>query len=194
MTVGSDGDEIGKWLGQAIRARRKVRELTLVQLAEQTGLSNPFLSQVERGAAFPSMTSLHRIARALGATAPELLSAGRPGEELPDICLTRANEGHIRQHRIGSTRALVRGVRSMYPVEFLVTSEEYEDYYEHEGAECIYVLSGRLVVDLDTEGTYELLTGDTLYYSGGIRHRWRLANRWPARALVTQVSNSGSGF
>ena len=44
-------------LGAAIRERRLANELTLVGLAERSGLSQPFLSQVETGKATPSMTS-----------------------------------------------------------------------------------------------------------------------------------------
>lgn len=41
----------------------------------RTDGAQPFLSQIERGRAQPSMSSLHRIARALGTVTPELLSA-----------------------------------------------------------------------------------------------------------------------
>jgi transcriptional regulator with XRE-family HTH domain len=53
-------------VGQRIKAHRDRRGLHLVQLAESTGLSVPFLSRVERGERTASYRSLERIAEALG--------------------------------------------------------------------------------------------------------------------------------
>jgi transcriptional regulator with XRE-family HTH domain len=52
-------------IAAAIRARRRRLGLTLSDLAGKSGLSSPFLSQVERNQATPSITSLMAIARAL---------------------------------------------------------------------------------------------------------------------------------
>ena len=53
-------------IGSRIRRLRHARGLTLVQVAESAELSHPFLSQLERGLARPSIGSLEKIARALG--------------------------------------------------------------------------------------------------------------------------------
>ena len=65
-------------LGGAIRALRRERGLTLVELAAATGLSQPFLSQVELGRSRPSMRSLFRIATALDTTQQALLGLTTP--------------------------------------------------------------------------------------------------------------------
>ncbi|MCW2545736.1 MAG: Transcriptional regulator, family [Mycobacterium sp.] len=179
-------DDFGDRLGAAIRRRRRAQGITLVQLAERSALSDPFLSQLERGLARPSMESLHRIARALGTTTPGLLSALAPDEQAVGISLTRAGQGATVEHELGWTRSRVEGERAMYPVEFMVTSDLYESYYQHEVAEFIYLLSGELEVDLDVEGTHLIAAGDVLYFPGGVRHRWR-ASGGPAHALVVQA-------
>lgn len=53
-------------LGEFIRAQRTVAQLSLRDLAEQTGVSNAYLSQIERGLHEPSLRVLHAIAAALG--------------------------------------------------------------------------------------------------------------------------------
>jgi transcriptional regulator with XRE-family HTH domain len=53
-------------LGARIRALRHERALTLKELGRAAGLSHPFLSQLERGLARPSVASAERIAAALG--------------------------------------------------------------------------------------------------------------------------------
>jgi mannose-6-phosphate isomerase-like protein (cupin superfamily)/DNA-binding XRE family transcriptional regulator len=179
--------DLGLRLGATIRRLRRERGLTLVQLAELAELSNPFLSQLERGRTRASMESLHRIARALGTTTPGLLAASSGDDSAPRVALTRAGSGRVVTHGLGQTRPLVSGARGMYPVEFVVTSGRYEEFYEHEAAELIYVLGGRLEVDLDADGSQLLGPGDLLYFSGGVRHRSRMRGRRPAQALVVQA-------
>lgn len=182
-------------VGDRIRQKRRAKGLTLVALAQMSDLSQPFLSQVERGKARPSMESLHRLARALETTTPVLLSS-RPGcedkasrrPEIDDesVSLVRANQGSLVTNPAVRARALVSGERSMSPLLFLVDETEYGDYFEHNGDELIHVISGNIEVDLDGRPAISLGQSDTLYYAGGIRHRWRALGAWPAQLLVVQ--------
>ncbi len=60
-------------LGDLIRKQRKQAELTLRELAERTNVSNPYLSQIERGLHEPSVRVLKAIAGALNLSAESLL-------------------------------------------------------------------------------------------------------------------------
>jgi transcriptional regulator with XRE-family HTH domain len=61
-------------LGAFIRSKRKLANLSLRQLAERTTLSNPYLSQIERGLHQPSVRVLKLIAGALNVSAETLLT------------------------------------------------------------------------------------------------------------------------
>jgi transcriptional regulator with XRE-family HTH domain len=61
-------------LGDYIRAQRKMADLSLRQLAELTNLSNPYLSQVERGLHQPSVRVLKAISDALNLSAQTMLA------------------------------------------------------------------------------------------------------------------------
>jgi len=63
-----------KALGGFIRSQRKLANLSLRQLAELTKLSNPYLSQVERGLHQPSVRVLRSLADALNVSAETLLA------------------------------------------------------------------------------------------------------------------------
>ncbi|MGI8456517.1 MAG: helix-turn-helix domain-containing protein [Propionibacteriaceae bacterium] len=65
------GDPLGN-LGEFIAERRRAAELTLRQLAEQTGVSNPYLSQIERGLRRPSAEVLQQLSKALRVSAETL--------------------------------------------------------------------------------------------------------------------------
>ena len=59
-------------LGDYLREQRLAAQLSLRQLAEQTGVSNPYLSQIERGLRRPSAEVLQQIAKALRISAETL--------------------------------------------------------------------------------------------------------------------------
>jgi len=61
-------------LGAFIRQQRQRANLSLRQLAEMTSLSNPYLSQVERGLHEPSVRVLKAISEALNLSAESLLA------------------------------------------------------------------------------------------------------------------------
>ena len=61
-------------LGELIRSQRRLANLSLRELAERTNVSNPYLSQIERGMHEPSVRVLRSIARALNVSAETLLS------------------------------------------------------------------------------------------------------------------------
>jgi transcriptional regulator with XRE-family HTH domain len=61
-------------LGELIRSQRRLANLSLRELAERTNVSNPYLSQIERGMHEPSVRVLRSIARALNVSAETLLA------------------------------------------------------------------------------------------------------------------------
>src|SRR5207245_9343344 len=72
-------------LGNFIRAQRRMARLSLRQLSELSSVSNPYLSQVERGLYRPSAQVLMGIARALHLSAETLYArAGLLDEELDE--------------------------------------------------------------------------------------------------------------
>jgi len=59
-------------LGDYLKEQRVASRLSLRQLAEQAGVSNPYLSQIERGLRRPSAEVLQQIAKALRISAEQL--------------------------------------------------------------------------------------------------------------------------
>ncbi len=71
MAKGKVGKTV-ETLGDYLRQQRESAELSLRQLAEQAGVSNPYLSQIERGLRKPSAEVLQQIAKALRISAEQL--------------------------------------------------------------------------------------------------------------------------
>lgn len=64
-------DSLGT-LGDYLKEQRLAAQLSLRQLADQVGVSNPYLSQIERGLRKPSAEVLQQLARALRVSAEQL--------------------------------------------------------------------------------------------------------------------------
>ena len=76
MAKGKVGKTV-ETLGDYLREQRVSARLSLRQLAEQAGVSNPYLSQIERGLRRPSAEVLQQLAKALRISAEQLyLRAG----------------------------------------------------------------------------------------------------------------------
>ena len=89
-------------LGEFIREQRFGARLSLRRLSDMAGISNPYLSQIERGLRRPSAEILQQIAKALRISAESLyvragiLDERAPGRDLRDAILadTTLNEEH----------------------------------------------------------------------------------------------------
>ncbi|TIC81930.1 helix-turn-helix domain-containing protein [Nocardioides sp. GY 10127] len=178
-------DDAGR-LGERLRALRRARGMTLVQLAELAGLSHPFLSQLERGLARPSMASLERISRALGLSQVELLTfADQPAPSASPTVL-RGPQGVHGRYGEGEARLLMEpGSAAFSPMEVTGENTEWGHTWSHAEAEWLYVVLGHVEVELgDTLET--LSPGDSAVCPGGTPHRWRSADGDLYRLIVVK--------
>jgi mannose-6-phosphate isomerase-like protein (cupin superfamily) len=171
-------DEQSSLLGGRIRQLRRSRGLTLVQLAAESELSHPFLSQLERGLARPSMGSLDRIARALGSSQLELMASD---DDIADSgstasAVVRADGGVSGPYGLSHGRLLVQGPSRFHPVEIIGSNTDAGEYFSHIEHEFVYVMAGAVAVDLEGREVELLGPGDSIYFGGSIGHRWSSAD------------------
>jgi len=77
-------------LGTFIRDQRRAAQMSLRDLAERAGVSNPYLSQIERGLRRPSAEILRQVARALQVPAEALFVRAGILDELDEADVVRA--------------------------------------------------------------------------------------------------------
>ena len=155
-------------LGGAIRALRRERGLTLVQLAAATGLSQPFLSQVELGRSRPSMRSLFRIAAALGTTQQALLGLATPATAVP---IAERWRGRLLLHEPGGADV----------TEFADLADEFAEFYAHPRHEFLYVVRGRSSWSWAASEPERTRLGprESIGYPGLVPHRFRRVGEDP---------------
>lgn len=167
-------------VGAAVRRRRRTLDLTLAVVAARSGLSVPFLSQVENDRARPSRSSLEKVADALRTTAVELLAAADPA---CSVDVVRAEDTELAVEP--RMRSLVRGHHQLHASEFTGDHDAGREF-QHRNDELMYVADG--AVEVEAEGrAYRLVRGDTMYLTGGVRHRWR-ATVPDTRVVVVAVA------
>ncbi|MCM1972280.1 MULTISPECIES: helix-turn-helix domain-containing protein [unclassified Streptomyces] len=193
-------------IGAGIRRRRRALDLTLAEVAARSGLSSPFLSQIENDRARPSMRSLQRVADALDTTAVQLMAAGETPRRV-DIVRADADPGldaglesgadagansradagvDAGPDRTARVRPLVRGQHQMHALEF-TGDHDAERAFRHRNDELMYVADGVAEVEVDGR-THRLGRGDTLYLTGGVEHRWRAVEAG-TRVLLVAVAD-----
>ena len=109
MAKGKVGKTV-ETLGDYLKEQRVAAQLTLRQLAEQAGVSNPYLSQIERGLRRPSAEVLQRIAKVLRISAEQLYF--RAGIASPQD----STAGSVELAILGDTRLTERQKQSLLDV------------------------------------------------------------------------------
>ncbi|TAM13963.1 MAG: cupin domain-containing protein [Pandoraea sp.] len=158
-------------LGSKIRALRKRLQRTLDETATVAGISKPFLSQVERGLATPSITSLVGIARALGVTVQFFVDTPTEGKSV-----RRADE--LRFFSFADSANLfarltnVQGDRQLDAILVkLPAGQPPSEVTTHAGEEFLYVLRGEITLSLEGT-TFVLHAGDSAHYESTVPHGW----------------------
>jgi transcriptional regulator with XRE-family HTH domain len=169
-------------LGARVRALRRERGLTLKGLGKKAGLSHPFLSQVERGLARPSVGSVERIAAALDVSVARLWSPSRGGDAVEVV---RQSEGERDEQGL---RELGGGPAGPVLREWSARTRRWPDEYDvHDGDIAIYVARGAVEVDLN--GTvHALAEGDTMHFDGTTPHRFRRTGGTNTRAVLVAAT------
>lgn len=162
--------------GRALRALRTQRGLSLAALAAESGLSQSFLSQMERGLVRASFASLSRVTRALGTTTQAIMVM-RASDR---VVVVRAGEGRAYD----DSRLLVPGLRSIRVMEMTGAQDELGEVYEHVEEEVIYVADG--IVEVETDGRDRILlgSGESVFLAAGVPHRWRRVGGGPLRVII----------
>jgi transcriptional regulator with XRE-family HTH domain len=86
-----EDNEISLRTGRAVKQQREAAGFSLRMLAARSGISSSMISDIERGAKSPTVTTLVRIAQALDVTAAALVDGGTG--PAPRICVQRRGEG-----------------------------------------------------------------------------------------------------
>jgi transcriptional regulator with XRE-family HTH domain len=170
-------------VGGRLRSLRRERGWRLEDLAERTGLSKAYLSRLESGERQPSLTALFGVARAYRVSFSALFE---PEPEAPSSVVVRAEDGPIQRGNGLLYSKLSNGnmTFNLRPLRIVVPAERAgETLYQHEGEQWLYVLSGRLCLELGDEEVV-LGTGDAAHFDADNPHKLKAMDGRDAEVIL----------
>ena len=177
-------DAVSVNIGERLRELREARNISMRALATRSGLSANALSMIERGRASPSVSTLYKLADALGVSITSFFSSNTDKKQ---VVFLQADE----RTRVSFTRGIFEalgGEQFVGRVEpFLLTLENNANSgprsMAHTGHEFVFCLRGKLEYQVERQG-YELSAGDSLLFAAQLKHRWKNSGGNVATALI----------
>ena len=172
-------------VGERLRAIRLLRRRTLKEVAEAAGVSESFVSQLERGRSSASVATLQRLATALGIEVSDLFATD--GLPRPRV-LRREARQLLVWGRLGRKALLTPKpfhALEVVAAEFDPGGSTGDETYTHgDSEELLVVVKGRVHLQLGAD-IYDLGTGDSVQYRSSTPHR--VSNSGEERAEVLFV-------
>ncbi|TCT02244.1 cupin domain-containing protein [Aquabacter spiritensis] len=178
-------------LGQRIRHLRKARGLSLKEVAERSGFSISFFSQIERGLSSPSVRVLASLAHALNVNIGSLFAEDDEAEDAAAKIVVRKSERKVLSFwRTGISKELLTPAASnarldVYLVRMDPGGTTGEESYSHDGEEAGVVLQGEMELVVDGL-TFVLREGDGFRFESPRPHSFR--NLGPKMCRVLWVN------
>ena len=181
-------------VGEQLRQRRHELRLSLRDLADRLSVSASLISQIERGRANPSVSTLYALAAELDVSLDDLLFSDRRLGGRAEVRARGAGvvqRGRERQRiRLASgviwerlTTVSEPGVEFLYVVyEVGGASSPPDAFQRHSGHEWGYVISGELRVTIGFE-QFVLEAGDSISLPSSSPHRLENAGQTPVHAI-----------
>jgi transcriptional regulator with XRE-family HTH domain len=185
-----------KIIGEKIKSIRELKNISVQDMADRTGLSEEQIRRIEGNEVFPSLAPLIKIARTLGVRLGTFLD-DQP-ELGPVVCRREVVDGQegigfannaVSKHRFMTYHALSADKSGRHMEPFLIDMKPAGDdvadfdFSSHEGEEFIFVMEGSVEISYG-KNTYTLHEGDSIYYDSIVAHHVHVAgSERPARIL-----------
>lgn len=174
MTIIND---LNKDIGRRIKYIRKMKNKTLRQVSDESGLSVGYLSNLERGINSPTIDQLQKICSNLAVNITNILSS----EQMNTGCVIKAGERkllYLEENDLVKYQLLVEGENDIEGI--CITIKDGVDYekasWGHGYDEIGIVITGKLCIEM-MDAEYILEAGDSIYIKKNILHTFRNAGK-----------------
>ena len=171
-------------VGQRLRYLRQRQRLTQRALANACNMSANAVGLIERGECSPSISTLHRLAVALGVPITDLFT--EPKEEQAVVLVQKRHRSQVQRDGV-VMESLAGGLTEQGIEPFLVTLEPTAgagtEPVAHLGDEFVFCLEGQLEYRIAGQ-VYNLEAGDSLSFLAQQPHCWCNRSGQPTRFLL----------
>jgi transcriptional regulator with XRE-family HTH domain len=169
--------------GTTLRALREQRALTIASLARQVGISAAAISQIESGTVQPSVTTLRKLAAALGVPVFRFFL---PADAAAASLVRRAERKTLGLARTGARYELLtpslQGRLEVMEITMDPGQASAPERISHPGEECLVIIKGHGVLELGDD-IIDMRAGDAATFQASLPHRLRNAGQRPLSAL-----------
>ena len=167
-------DDILTKLGEKIKSIRKGKGIKIKQLSSRSGLTESSISMIENGKISPSITTINKIAVALGVHPIEFFEIERHKRWIVTRKVEREKLQISGNDNILEYLCKERGniKNEIYISNLSPNQKSYEERLNHEGEKFCLVLKGTIDVELGSE-IITLNEGDTIIFDSMIPHLWK---------------------
>ena len=180
-------------LGRKIRDLRLRRGLTVQQLAEATGLSKGFVSQVENGRTSPSLATLQDLAKSLETSVAYLVVE----EDLVPYVVRRGERPNMSVNGNGSRvevlSAQPRRNLELLQAELPVGAGTGDKRQFHHGEEIVLCVEGRVRLACG-DHIVLLEVGDSCHFDGRVPHSIENGGDMPARVFIALTPSANDSY
>lgn len=179
-------------IGNKVRELRQKNRYTLQDLAAKTGLSKPFLSQIENDHVVPPVATLLKLARALSVgmahffqdeVGSQKISVTREAERIKVERRPHQEKGEVNYVYVALETKKTDKNMEPFLVEFQSQETNEMVFQSHDGEEFLYVMEGK--IEFRTIDRVEVLEpGDSIYFESDLSHSFRCVSDSPAKALA----------
>lgn len=184
MNSGTDNHMTSVDVGERLRILREERGLSMRSLARESGLSTNALSMIERGRTSPSVSTLSKLANALGTP---ITAFFRSEPERSNIVFRKASQRNQVDIPAGLYEGLGGDAFSGMMEPFILTLEPGSTSGEHEmihtGQEFAMCLEGVVEYGLENQ-LFRLEAGDNLIFAANLKHSWHNPGNEPAKLII----------
>lgn len=178
-------------LGKRIKEQRLKKEMTLKNLADATGLSTGFISQLERGLTTVAVDSLQKLSEALDVNLNFFFNTQARREAVVlkrhEQQVLSVEEDRFIYYQLSPDYS----DKTLFPrlIELMPTKEQEPiSVFSHSGEEFILVMEGILTLVVEGEER-ELYPGDTAHFSSHKAHNWYNATHRVVKILAVSTPN-----
>lgn len=177
-------------IGSKIRKARKSKKLTLNELSDLTGLSQGFLSQVERSKSSVTLQSLSKISDALQISRSYFFDEIDENPKKDEInSFTTTTNYHSTNFFYQSLIGDITNPAFEPMIAVLLSEEKKPSPSSHSGQEFVYVLSGELTLILENNEKI-LYEGDSFHIESNISHTWFNATKNVTKLIYVHSNSS----
>ena len=165
-------------LGEKIHKMRKKLKWELEELTEKAGCSTEQLKKIEEGKLSPPVGTLIQISRALAVDSASLLSEGKKAER---------RRSYRKRTKAYAYENLTPAAQDKHLWAYLVTLDPKKAHemveYQHDGEEFVYVLDGKVEIQVGGE-VHVIKKAGHLHFNSAIKHNLRNLSSKQSRLLV----------